>query len=42
MIKGKIEPECIFSFTTVESEDVLRKTKKLKCSTGTTTKRHSN
>ena len=29
MIKSKIKPECIFSFTTVQYEDVLRKTKNL-------------
>ena len=32
MINSKIEPESIFSFTTVQYEDVLRKTKNLKVS----------
>ena len=30
MINSKIEPESIFSFKTVQYEDVLRKTKNLK------------
>ena len=42
MINRKIEPECIFSFTNVQYEEVLRKTKKLKCFAGTTTKPYSN
>ena len=29
MINSKIEPESIFSFTTVQYDDVLRKTKNL-------------
>ena len=32
MINSKIEPESIFSFKTVQYEDVLRKTKNLKVS----------
>ena len=32
MIDNKIEPESIFSFTTVQYEDILRKTKNLNVS----------
>ena len=32
MIDSKIEPESIFSFTTVQYEDILRKTKNLNVS----------
>ena len=32
MIKTKIEPESIFSFTTVQYEDILRKAKNLNVS----------
>ena len=42
MINRKIEPRSIFSFKTVQYEDILKKNKKFKCFKGITRKRHSN